>query len=424
VQAYQQYVGRSPSQQEVLSQLSGGRYYAPQNVSYAIRQIRNSQEARDYAAGTGADADAGAGAGTSDPNWFWHVGPGGIPDVQKLWQAVQYINPAGGLTAAALAELEKVFPGITVVNAGSGVVNIPGIGQVDLIRNMGSTDPRNPAQWWWGQEGGGGSGAGAGTGGAAGGAGAGGTGTPQVGGVPLDINSILGGDIWSDPSLSLLEQLSRYRLDELFQGVDDPYRDQFFGMLDERINQLQQYPWTESQESTLRTSATDRLQRDRQAAHEEMDRQLAALGHGKTSGTIVQAHLEVDRQFDELVNAQQQGFDVYAIETVNQRRDQALGLGGSAAQLSQSVRDEEQARRREALTIAALFPELQNQQMNQALAVMQGSPYTGQSIFQQMMQLATLGNQQQQYAQNQNNAFWQGLGAILYGWGNSQNQGA
>jgi len=343
---------------------------------------------------------------------------------------VQYFDPKKGLTAEALAAIAAQFPGATVSRAGSGVVNIPGIGDVDVGRNFGSPS----AQWWWGSPSLRGPSPDGGTPSGAGGAGTGGTGagagtttgltSPQVGGVNLNIDDILGGDIWNDPSLSLLEQLSRYRLDELFQPVEDPSRDQFFEMLQQRMTELQQYPWTEGEESTLRTAGTDRLQRDRQAAHEEMDRRLAQLGHGQGSGTVISAHQEVDRQFDELYNAQQQGFDVYALETVNQRKDEAVGLGATGAQLSQSVRDEEQARRREALTIAALFPELQGQQLNQVLAVLQGSPYTGPSIFSQMMQLATLGNQQQQYGQNQNNAFWSGLGSIVGGWGQSQQQPA
>lgn len=366
----------------------------------------------------------------SKDEWFWGIGPGGNENERKLWEAVRYFDPSQGVTPEALAAIQAAFPGTTpseTVEFGiPDKVNIPGFGAVDVVRNT-QYGGAQPFQWWWGGPGGspspgqpgagGEPGAGAGAEGAGGGAGVGaGAGYPQVGGVPLD--AYAGSPIWDDPALSLLEELSRYRLDELFQDVEDPYRDQFFEMLTQRIGELQQYPWTESQEGTLRTSATDRLQRDRQAAHEEMDRRLAAMGHGQGSGTLVEAHAEVDRQFDELYNAQQQGFDVYAINTVNQRRDQAVGLGATGAQLSQSVRDEEQARRREALTIAALFPELQGQQLNQALAVLSGSPYSGPSIFSQMMQLATLGNQQQQYGQNQNNAFWSGLGSVLFGLGN------
>jgi len=268
------------------------------------------------------------------------------PTQQNVLGFLQSMDPTKGLSAYK-DELWNRF-GLRI--QGEDKIILPDGSIYDIIINYGIPS----ASWGWQPV-------------TAGGGGAAASASPQVGGVPLNIDSILGGDVWNDPSLSLLEQLSRYRMDELFQPVSDPYRDQFFTMLDERIKQLQGDPWTDSEESTLRTSATDQLQRDRQAAHEEMDRRLAALGHGKGSGTLVQAHLEVDRQFDQLVNAQQRGFDVYAIETVNQRRDQAVGLGGSAAQLSQGVREEEQARRREALTLAALFPELQNQQLKNQL---------------------------------------------------------
>ncbi len=290
------------------------------------------------------------------------------------------------------------------------VIILPDGTEIDLIADVGGPG----ARWQFSLGGGGGS---------ASGGEVSESGYPQVGGVNLDVNSILGGDIWNDPALSLLEQLGVTRLDELFQPVEDPYRDNFFKMLDTRIGELQQYPWTGGEEETLRTSATDRLQRDRQAAHEEVDRQLATRGHDKGSGTLVKAHLEVDKQFDQLVNAQQQGFDVYALETVNERKDQAVGLGGAGAELSKSVRAEEEARRREAMTIAAMFPEMENQQLMNALAVLSGSPYSGPSIFNQMLGLAGMGSQQYQNSQNQSAGFWQALGSILGGYGNTGNSG-
>jgi len=388
VQAYQQYTGRTPSEQEVLSQLSGGQHYQDVNVNWAIDQIRRSSEAQQYAAG-GAQPTSPPTPTTPLP-----------PTQQNIMAYLGSLDPTKGLSAYK----DELWSRFGVRIEGEDKIVLPDGSKYDIIIDYGLQS----AKWndHWDLYGG------------AGGSGA--SGAPGVSGVPFTTGGVLGGDIWSDPSLQLLEKLGRYRLDELFQPVDDPYRDQFFKMLEERIKQLQGPAFTDTEESTLRTSATDQLQRDRQAAHDEIDRRLAALGHGKGSGTLVQAHLEVDRQFDQLVNAQQRGFDVYAINTLNQRRDQAVGLGGSAAQLSQGVRDEEQGRRREALTIAAMFPELQSQQLMQANAILTGSPYSGPSIFSQMMQLAGLGNQQQQYSQNANNAFWSGLGSVLYNWGSNQ----
>jgi hypothetical protein len=46
--AYREYLGRDATPQEISDHLSGGRYFAPVNVRHAIRNIRNSQDARDY----------------------------------------------------------------------------------------------------------------------------------------------------------------------------------------------------------------------------------------------------------------------------------------------------------------------------------------------------------------------------------------
>jgi hypothetical protein len=46
--AYREHLGRDATPQEIANHLSGGRYFAPVNVRHAIRNIRNSQDARDY----------------------------------------------------------------------------------------------------------------------------------------------------------------------------------------------------------------------------------------------------------------------------------------------------------------------------------------------------------------------------------------
>jgi len=46
--AYRDFLGRDASEGEVLSQLGGGRYFAPENVAHAINAIRTSEEARLY----------------------------------------------------------------------------------------------------------------------------------------------------------------------------------------------------------------------------------------------------------------------------------------------------------------------------------------------------------------------------------------
>lgn len=47
--AYQQYLGRTPSQAEVLSQVGGGQNVAPSNIAWAIQQIQTSPEAQAFA---------------------------------------------------------------------------------------------------------------------------------------------------------------------------------------------------------------------------------------------------------------------------------------------------------------------------------------------------------------------------------------
>ena len=46
--AYGEYLGRDASEQEILGQLGGGRYFAPENVRHAISNIQGSEEAQLY----------------------------------------------------------------------------------------------------------------------------------------------------------------------------------------------------------------------------------------------------------------------------------------------------------------------------------------------------------------------------------------
>lgn len=240
----------------------------------------------------------------------------------------------------------------------------------------------------------------------------GGTGAPQVGGVDLNAYGY-GYPNYNDPNLMMLEDLARYRMEELFQPVQDDWRTKFFGMLDERINQLQAPPFTSSQENQMYTNAVEDVNQQRADAHAEIERRMAMLGHGKTSGTLVQAHALVDQQYDALAAQAKRNLDVYGISEHQNRLNQAMGYGATGMQTSQAVRDEEQARRREALSLAGLFPDLDSQSLAQAQSVLSGSPYQPTSLFNQMLGLAGFNRQGAMYGQQQNADFWGGLGSIM-----------
>jgi len=129
-----------------------------------------SRQGQQQAGGLPPTGTTNQGATTPPPTtgpaeWFWGIGPGGSEAERKIWEVVQNSDPTQGLTADVLAKLQAAFPGLTVVNAGSGVVNIPGVGNVDIGRNFGAAN----AQWYWGASGGGGGGAPAGSAGPTGG---------------------------------------------------------------------------------------------------------------------------------------------------------------------------------------------------------------------------------------------------------------
>ena len=90
-------------------------------------------------------------APADNPDWYWNLGSGATDPTEKaVWSAVggKGFDPTQGLTPNVMAEFAKLFPGATVGRASSGVLDVPGLGMLDVIRNYG--DPG--AQWWSGLE--------------------------------------------------------------------------------------------------------------------------------------------------------------------------------------------------------------------------------------------------------------------------------
>ena len=107
---YQQYLGRPMNDHDFASQTSGGRDYQQKNVNYALDNIRNSEEARNYQARQNAPQQVN----TPDP-----TPDGGSTDVQEVAQGAAapgvpqtYANNGGQSMQSRVAAAGNSAPSI------------------------------------------------------------------------------------------------------------------------------------------------------------------------------------------------------------------------------------------------------------------------------------------------------------------------
>ena len=197
-------------------------------------------------------------------------------------------------------------------------------------------------------------------------------------------------------------------------------------------------------EEQVRTQALDPIENDRQAARQRALGRVSQRGMDPTSGIAQQLLNDTDAGFDRSRAVAQNDL---AYRTINEKRSreqeaqsllasipdiQRAGMTGdldflqmlnaavnqpavSAAQtagqsagLGQTVRDEQQARRQEALAIATMLQQLPTSAMQQSLAAIGMAP-NPESMVNQALQLYGIGQQNR----NQGLSWYETLGAAL-----------
>ena len=291
-------------------------------------------------------------------------------------------------------------------------------------------------------------------GGYSGGGGAGGTsygggysgGVGGIGGVDAGLYS----NLYNDEYTNQLEQFVNARLRELYQPVNDPFRTQLGGALQERFdtmggvndptvmvqslantraNELIGPGYSGAEKEIIRTDALDPIERDRTAAKQRMLEQLSARGLDPDSGIAQEALLRVDAAFDASRAEAQREIALNELSRRDERQNSAvdmaavaadawnsmgrekLDLGSALEQLSRGVRSEESGRRNEALALVTLLAELGPQRMQQALAVL-GQGESPASLLNSIAQINNVNNQNTALNNQNTQGYWSGLGSL------------
>lgn len=258
------------------------------------------------------------------------------------------------------------------------------------------------------------------------------------------------GTQYSDAYTRLLEQLMTARMSMLQQPVNDPYRnaymqamqqraqalgqgnqqlDQLMGYLQQRYQDLQGPGYTGAENEVIRTGALDPIERDRQAARNQVIARLAQRNIRPGSGVYEAALQEVDRQFSAMRGATQTQLSANELARREDRASRAQTIAGQIADipearqreqldvfsalnnLSSVARNENEARQREAIQYGGVLSDLGPQRLQLAMqaAGMGGNP---SSLGTLLTQIAGLNQTGQAYTAQNSNSMWSGLGQL------------
>lgn len=222
------------------------------------------------------------------------------------------------------------------------------------------------------------------------------------------------GDQFSDPYTKALEDLVKQHLESIQKPQTNPALDKLLGFLDTRFNELTTNPgYSPAELAMLRTQAVDPIEQDRAAAQKRSLERIASRGMLQSSGLAEFDARGVDTEYDKIRGAAERDLGINALNRRNQDLNQALALGQMAGvQIPQHQQAEDQRRRNEAIQLSSLLYDLPRRSMQDALAVVNGSPMPG-DLFSQAIQLMNAQNAQRQQDQMRNDAFWEQIGSTI-----------
>lgn len=308
--AYLRYLGRSGSTDEIMSHVGYGRYIQPQNIQWALQQIQNSPEARAYAArqaantgGTLQSEGGGSSSSGGDYTGFTGGSSGGGTSFPFGSSDFLFDDPSTALFEDILKKRLQTL---------GSPLTIPGLDQYISALNtrMGQLSS------------------------------------------PLTI-----------PEVDALKAAIAQRQSSLGTGpAPNPELQKVLEYASQRMAQLQEPPFSPIQEKTQEVQAFDQLERDKQAARQQIMERLGARGIGAGSGILEAAIQQSDRAFDQMRQQRTTDLALYRTEEGERRKGEALNVGTLAATMRQAELDRQQQYGRENIELAQQAAEVAQSQ--------------------------------------------------------------
>lgn len=211
---------------------------------------------------------------------------------------------------------------------------------------------------------------------------------------------------FTDPATKNYENLINSLTNRLNAGYTPPDYGPTVDYMRKYFEQLQGPAYTPAQLDVMQTQALDPLERQRQAARQQVIQRLASHGIAPSSGIVEKALQDVDNQYNTIRAQTQSHFATNAIDTQKRQLAQAAGVGQGLTGMEQGQYDTETNRLLQGVQLAGIMPQLSWNRLLQANGVTGGT---------NPISLLGLSNDFQTQGYNQSNAYLQYLMQALMG---------
>lgn len=196
---------------------------------------------------------------------------------------------------------------------------------------------------------------------------------------------------YDDPSSMLFLNQAMARLADLNTPRVDPYEQLLQMLALMRAGELGDEPFTTGDDAALIAQYRDPMTQSRDQAKKQKAEDLSRRGFTPTSGLFQSEMGKIDQAYERGIASASNDLGVRAVTERQQRRNQQLDLLSNLVQLSRTSTDRSDARSREALSTAQIFPDFDERRLNMLLGASGEGQTSPGSLISSLTGLGNLG---------------------------------
>lgn len=219
------------------------------------------------------------------------------------------------------------------------------------------------------------------------------------------------GGVFTDPATQRWEQAIGAGANRLMQPLPNPDFQPYVDYMRQYFKNLQQPGYTAAEQDLMQTQALDPLERQRQAARQQVTERFAKSG--VQGGLVERAMQDVDRQFNQMRTTTQGNFASQQIQDNRNRQQQAAQVGAALSQAQQAAATNDEGRMMQALALLFQIPQYADTRLSLANQSLQS--LNPASLIAAMTSINSANQNQGNTNTNNNNALWSQIGSLLAG---------
>jgi hypothetical protein len=176
-----------------------------------------------------------------------------------------------------------------------------------------------------------------------------------------------GGNYGNSQSTELFINTLLQRMEELQKPQEDPFRDLLQVLSLSRVKGLEGDPYTAGDDAALRARYMAPLTQARDTAQQQVRERIGARGMLPSSGLLEQSLSNIDAGYEQGVAQGSNDLAVRAIDEKQNRGNQQLDILRNLENVSAGARGEHTGQMQELTQLAAMFPQLDSQRLQQLL---------------------------------------------------------